>query len=63
MTEKLNVRAAIVRARNELAEEQLEKNVARLKALLRQEATAVTVLANVRREVADLAEAIEQGNV
>ena len=49
-------------ARNELAAEQLEKDVKRLKNIYRQLATAEQVVVNLQREVADLEEAIAEGN-
>jgi hypothetical protein len=55
--------AAITQARNEIAQEKLSKAVALLKTKLREEAAAETVLANVRREIAELQLKIEQGNI
>jgi phage shock protein A len=55
--------AAITAARNEIAREKLEKGVARLKAKLRELDAAETVVANIKREIADLELQIEQGNV
>lgn len=54
--------SAAVIARNELAQEKLEKDVARLKKVYRELEAAEQVVKNLRLEVADLEEAIEQGN-
>jgi len=60
---KVNASAAIARAHQEIAEEQMAKSVIALKAKLRERASAETVLANVNREIADLELKIEQGNL
>ena len=64
MTEVANVdaKAAIARARREIQEEAMKKAVDKLKVKLRERESAVTVLANVDREIKDLELAIEQGN-
>ena len=54
--------AAIIRARNEVAEENQKKAVELLKVQLRSLAAAETVVSNITREIADLELAIEQGN-
>lgn len=56
-------KTAIDRARREIAEEEIQKGVARLKVKYRELGAAKTVVANVEREIADLEAAIEQGNV
>lgn len=53
---------AINKARAEVEEEDLKDAVVKLKALLRQEQEAETVLRNIKREIEDLEEAIKQGN-
>ncbi len=68
MTEvKLDVsvdpKAAIARAKREIAEEGMKKAVDKLKGKLRERESAKTVLANVEREIADLELAIEHGNI
>lgn len=55
-------RVAIDRAKREIAEEEIQKGVAKLKIKYRERASAETVLVNVNREIADLEAAIEQGN-
>ena len=61
---KLETKAqkAINKARQEVEEEDLKDAVIKLKALLRQEQEAETVLRNIKREIEDLEEAIKQGN-
>lgn len=54
---------AIAKARQEIAEENLAKGVAKLKTKYRELSTAETVVANIKREIADLEQAIEQGNI
>lgn len=54
---------AIIQARNEIAKENMHKAVELLKSKLREENTAETVLANVRREIVELELAVEQGNI
>jgi len=56
-------RTAIERAKAEIAEENLQKGVAKLKVKYRELAAAQTVVANITREIADLEAAVEQGNV
>lgn len=53
---------AIIRARNEVAEENQKKAVELLKTQLRSLAAAETVVANITRQIADLELSIEQGN-
>lgn len=60
---KTEAQKAIAAAREELAAEQLKKGVKLFKAKLLEEAEAVTVLANIRRELEDLEGQIEQGNI
>jgi hypothetical protein len=55
-------RAAITRARNEVAEENQKKSVDLLKTKLRALNAAETVVGNIQREIAELELAIEQGN-
>lgn len=55
--------AAIIRARNEVAEENQKKSVDLLKVKLRALDAAGTVVANINREIIDLELAIEQGNI
>ena len=59
---QVNAKNAIQQARNEVAEENLESAVEKLKVKLRELAAAETVVENVTREIADLEEAIAQGN-
>lgn len=54
---------AIARAKAEIAEENLQKGVAKLKTKYRELAAAETVVANIKREIADLEAAVEQGNI
>lgn len=63
MTASNTARAAITRARNEIAEEQQKKAVELLKSKLRELAAAETVVANITREIEDLEARIEQGNI
>jgi len=58
-----NASEAIERAKEEVAQENLEKGVESLKVLLRQRASAKTVLDNIDREIEDTEEAIKQGNL
>ena len=60
---KTKAQEAIAAAKAELADEQLVKGVSLLKVLLKQEAETETVLANIAREIVDLEERIEQGNI
>lgn len=55
--------AAITKARNEIAQEQLERGVELLKSKLRELEAAETVVANIKREIVDLEQRIEHGNV
>lgn len=52
-----------LQARNEVAAERANKAKDLLKAALRRLDGAQTVVANITREIADLEQAIEQGNV
>jgi phage terminase Nu1 subunit (DNA packaging protein) len=54
---------AIARAKAEIAEENLQKGVQKLKTKYRELTAAKTVVANIEREVADLEQAVEQGNI
>ena len=56
-------RKAIDKAKEEVAEENMEKSVKLLKRKLRELEAAETVVANIGREISDLEEAIEQGNI
>ena len=62
--EKMESKAqkAIRLAREEVEAEDMEKAVVKLKAKLRELNTAKTVVSNIEREIADLEEAIAQGN-
>ena len=53
---------AIEKARSEVEAEDMSKAVNQLKAKLRELKDAETIVANIKREVADLEEAITQGN-
>lgn len=55
-------KAAIARAKREIAEENMKKGVEQLKAKLRERDRAKTVLDNIEREIKDLELSIEQGN-
>lgn len=55
-------KAAIARAKREIAEENMKKGVEQLKAKLRERDRAKTVLDNIEREIKDLEMSIEQGN-
>ncbi len=55
--------AAITAARNEVAQENQRKAIDLLKTKLRSLASAETVVANIKREIADLELKIEQGNI
>jgi len=55
--------AAIKKAREEIASENLQKAVDLLKRKLRERDAALTVLHNVDREIAELELKIEQGNI
>ena len=54
---------AIAQARNEIAEDKLEKAVALYKEKLREKDAAETVLGNIERELTELELKIEQGNI
>jgi len=56
-------RKAIDQARAEVEEENMEKSVKLLKRKLRELEGANTIVANIEREITDLEEAIEQGNL
>ena len=56
-------KAAIVRAKREVQEEDMEKSVKLLKSKYRELTRAKTVVTNIEREIADLELAIEQGNI
>lgn len=58
-----SAKAAITRARNEIAEENQKKAVELLKGKLREVEAARTVVANIEREIEDLEQRIEQGNI
>lgn len=53
---------AIAQAKREIKEENMRVYVGKLKSKYRELSTAETVVANIRREIADLEAAIEQGN-
>ncbi len=53
---------AIEKARSEVEAEDMSKAVNQLKKKLRELKDAETIVANIKREVADLEEAITQGN-
>jgi len=53
---------AVQRAKREFAEEKMKESVRKLKAKFKELDSAETVVANIRREIADLEEAISQGN-
>jgi len=59
----MDAKAAVARAKREVAEEAMKKAVDKLKVKLRERDAAATVLANVDREIKDLELAIEQGNI
>ena len=54
--------AAIAKAKQEIADEKMAKDVSRLKAKLRELEAAKVVVANIDREIRDLELAIVQGN-
>lgn len=58
-----DAKAAIAKARREIAEENLNKGVAKLKTKLRERDSAATVVANIDREIAELELSINQGSV
>ena len=60
---KTKAQEAIAAAVAELADEKLTKAVKILKAKLREQEEATVVLANIDREIVDLQEQIEQGNI
>jgi hypothetical protein len=53
---------AITQARNEVAKEKFDVAVKKLKTKLRELDAAQVVVDNIEREIADLEQAIEQGN-
>lgn len=57
-----DAKAAIARAKREIAEENMKKGVEQLKTKLRERDRAKTVLDNIEREIKDLELSIEQGN-
>ena len=56
-------KAAIAKAKREIAEENQDKAVKELKKKLRDLAAAETVVANIEREIKDLELKIEHGNL
>lgn len=62
-TNGTDAKAAIARAKREIAEENMKKGVEQLKTKLRERDRAQTVLQNIEREIKDLELQIEQGNV
>ena len=56
-------RKAVNEAKAQIEKEQLEKAVKSLKDLYRKQNAAITVLENIEREIADMEEAINQGNL
>ncbi len=54
---------AIARAKQEIADENMQKGIAKLKVKYREKAAAELVVANITREIADIEAAVEQGNV
>ncbi len=63
MGENSKARAAITKARNEIAQEAQDKAVKLLKSKLREQEAAEVALANIKREIEDLELRIEQGNI
>jgi hypothetical protein len=61
--EATTAQKAIAKAREEIEQEELAKGVKALKVKYRELKAAETVVSNIKREIADLEEAIEQGNV
>lgn len=59
----IDAKAAIARAKREIADEHMRKGVDKLKVKLRELETARVVYENCKREVADLEASIEQGNI
>lgn len=59
----VDAKAAIARAHREVQEESMAKAVSLLKKKLIEQTAAETVLANVKREIAELELRIEQGNI
>jgi exonuclease VII small subunit len=53
---------AIEKARDEVEAEDMKDAVTKLKAKLRELKDAETIVANIKREITDLEEAISQGN-
>lgn len=56
-------RKAVNEAKAQIEKEQLEKAVKSLKDLYRKQNAAITVLENIEREIVDMEEAINQGNL
>jgi hypothetical protein len=66
MTEEIqkpDPKAAIAKAHREIAEENQNKAVKMLKSKLRELEGAEVIVANIKREIADLELKIEQGNI
>lgn len=61
--DKVDAKAAITKAKREIAEEIQDKAVALLKNKLRELNSAETVVANVKREIEELELKIEHGNI
>lgn len=59
----LNAKELLIRARNEVADENLKKAIELLKVKLRSRSAAQTVVDNIDREIKDLELRIEQGNI
>jgi len=60
---KMDAKAAIKQAEDEIAADNLKKGVAALKVKLIERNNTATVLANIDREIEDLKLQIEQGNL
>lgn len=58
-----NAQKAIAKAKEEIEAETLKAAVTKLKKLYRAEMDAKTVLDNIKREIADYEEAVNQGNL
>ena len=63
MIDTAKTKDAIAKAKAEIAEENLNKAVDLLKRKLRERQSALTILNNIDREIADLELKIEQGNI
>lgn len=59
---KIDPKAAIAKAKQEIADERMSDAVGKLKTKLRELNSARNVVANIEREIEDLELAIEQGN-